>query len=120
MIIAGSRTITSYGTLLNAIELFDHPITEVVSGRARGVDQLGEQYARQNGIPIKEFPAKWNRYGKSAGYRRNTEMAEYADALIALWDSKSKGTEHMINLARDKGLFVVVQKSPTFTGVPAG
>lgn len=80
----------------------------IVSGKARGADSLGEQYADTYGLAVKEFPALWNEYGKSAGYRRNVEMANYADALIAFWDGKSKGTKHMIDIALDKGLLVQV------------
>ena len=46
------------------------------------------------------FPADWDKYGKAAGYKRNGEMARNADALIAFWDGKSRGTKHMIDLAK--------------------
>lgn len=72
-------------------------ISEVVSGTANGIDRRGEQWAAKNNIPIKQFPAEWDVYGKSAGYVRNYVMAQYADALIAIWDGKSKGTLNMIN-----------------------
>jgi hypothetical protein len=49
------------------------------------------------------FPPDWKKYGKSAGYRRNKEMAEVADALVAFWDGKSKGTANMIDLMRKAG-----------------
>jgi len=103
VIIAGSRTATNYEHLLtaiNAFELTGRDITEVVSGTAKGADKMGERWALENDIPVKQFPANWNKYGKSAGYRRNEEMAEYADYLIALWDGQSRGTKHMIDLAR--------------------
>ena len=77
----------------------DWEITEVVSGGARGVDKLGEIWAVKNDIPIRLFPANWKEHGRSAGYIRNKEMANYADALIALWDGKSAGTRHMVDLA---------------------
>ena len=108
VIIAGSRGITDYNTVLNAIDKSGFMITEVVSGTAKGVDQLGERWARENRIQIKRFPAQWDRYGKSAGYRRNEEMAHYADALIAIWDGQSRGTSHMIDFARSQGLKVFV------------
>lgn len=104
VIIAGSRTVTDLAIIETAIRKADFPITEVVSGGARGVDTLGEEYAKKNGIPIKRFPANWDKYGKSAGYKRNVQMAEYADALIAVWDGESRGTMHMINIARDLGI----------------
>ena len=66
------------------------------SGDAAGADTMGARWANNNNIPIKHFPAEWDRYGKSAGYIRNAEMGEYADALIAFWNGHSTGTKHMI------------------------
>jgi hypothetical protein len=83
-------------------------ITEVVSGCATGADTCGEIWAGMAGKQIKKFPADWERYGKAAGAMRNLEMARYADALIAVWDGESKGTSHMIRVAKDKGLKVYV------------
>lgn len=103
VIIASSRSITDYEKLLSAIyqsKLIHWEITEVVSGTARGVDKLGERYAKEKNIPLKQFPAQWGKYGKSAGYKRNQEMAGYADAAIILWDGKSKGTKHMYEIAK--------------------
>jgi hypothetical protein len=85
-------------------------VTEVVSGMARGVDTLGIDWAVENWLPWKEFYADWKHYGKSAGYKRNEEMAIYADALVAIWDGKSKGTKHMIDLANKHGLIVYVHR----------
>jgi len=83
-------------------------VTEVVSGTARGVDQGGELWASVQGRPVKRFPADWDTYGKSAGHRRNAEMAKYADALVAIWDGKSRGTANMISEARKRGLVVFI------------
>ena len=82
----------------------------IVSGAARGADQLGEQYAKLVGYEVSKFPADWDGLGKRAGYVRNDEMAKYAmensnyGVLIAFWDGKSKGTKHMIDLAEKNGL----------------
>lgn len=111
-IIAGSRTIASYEVVQKAVLLAQGAgleITEVVSGKARGIDTLGEEWAKANNIPVAEFPvraADWKRYGKRAGYLRNQQMGEYADALIAIWDGKSRGTVHMIDIADSLGLVV--------------
>jgi len=110
-IIAGSRGITSLSLIEKAIEESGITITEVVSGTARGVDTLGEEWAQQRGIPVKRFPAKWDTFGRAAGYKRNVDMAEYGEVLIALWDSVSKGTKHMIDIAKAKGLKVYVFKT---------
>ncbi len=111
VIIAGSRDLTDYSEITKAITNSKFKITEVVSGAARGVDKMGERWARENGVSCKQFPADWKGQSKQAGYLRNVRMADYADALIALWDGKSKGTRHMINIARRKKLWVYVWKA---------
>ncbi len=109
-IIAGSRTISDL-TLINKAVLKSgwlKDIALVISGGARGVDKTGEQWAATNNIPIRVVPAHWEKYGKSAGYRRNLEMADDADILIAVWDGQSEGTKHMIDImqAANKPVFV--------------
>jgi hypothetical protein len=108
VIIAGSRSVTSYAVVEAAIARSGFTISEVVSGTARGVDRLGELWAARNGVPVKKFPADWDTYGKRAGYLRNKEMAEYAEALVAIHDGESRGTQHMIDTARETGLKVSV------------
>jgi len=108
VIIAGSRDITDLATVYTAVKESGFVITTVVSGTARGVDRLGEEWAKQNGVPVVRYPADWDTYGRSAGYVRNEQMADNADALIACWDKTSKGTLHMINIAKTKGLRVYV------------
>ena len=106
-IIAGGRDFDNYELLKNSCnDLILQKVSEVVSGEARGADSLGEKWATENKIRVTLFPANWNKYGKSAGYKRNTQMADYADGLIAFWDGKSKGTKHMIDTATQKGLVV--------------
>jgi len=110
VIIAGSRTFTNYPLLFKKCSemLSRHTDIEIVCGMAQGADKLGGMFATEKGYPIKEFPADWDRYGKSAGYKRNVQMAEYADALIAFWDGKSAGTKHMIDIVHQYGIKVRV------------
>lgn len=70
----------------------------IISGRAKGADILGEKYAIENNLNIIEKPADWNKFGLSAGYIRNEEMAQIADIIVCFHDGKSNGTQHMINL----------------------
>lgn len=113
VIIAGSRHITDADLLEASVEDSDFDITEVVSGGAKGVDRLGEDYARQEGISITRFPARWERHGRSAGPIRNGEMAEYADALIAIWDGNSSGTRNMLTQAYRADLKMYLLKTDT-------
>lgn len=109
-IIAGSRTVESYPDLLETMAAIDWQPTEIISGAARGADRLGERWAREHNIPLRRMPAEWEKYGKRAGYLRNEKMLQHADALIALWDGKSRGTAHMIEIAKRKGLRVFVRQ----------
>ena len=113
VIIAGSRGFNDYNLLeekcdfLLSEKVKTHDIV-IVSGTARGADKLGERYARERGYELEAHPADWDKYGKSAGYRRNQEMAEVADAVICFWDGTSKGTKHMIDIAKEKKLMLRV------------
>ena len=118
VIIAGGR---DFNDIHKVIERVDHHLSkckhldiEIVSGTASGADKMGEEYADLRDYKVAQFKPDWDKYGKGAGYKRNAEMADYADALIAFWDGKSRGTMHMINIAKKKGLQVkVVEYIPT-------
>jgi hypothetical protein len=108
-IIAGSRSIVNFAFVTNAVKESGFEVTEVISGTAWGVDKLGEKWAYMNNVPVKQFPAQWKEHGKAAGFIRNEEMAEYADALIAVWDGSSAGTKNMIDKAKEKLLKIYVK-----------
>ena len=96
-IVAGSRTFQNYQFLCKELDKIKDQIGEIVCGEARGADTLGRTYAYDNDIIIKSYPADWERYGKSAGFVRNGEMAAYADKAIIFWDGKSVGSKDMID-----------------------
>lgn len=108
VIIAGSRTIRDYLQIVLAVRESGFEVTEVVCGGAAGVDALGKEWARDNDIPVKLFPADWSK-GKAAGHIRNGEMARYAQALVAIHDGQSPGTADMIRQAERAGLLVYVK-----------
>lgn len=116
IIIAGSRDFTDYNIVKKSLKNFliskqttDKPT--IICGMARGADMLGYRLAKEFKLLLKEFPADWDRFGKSAGYIRNEQMAKYAHengngVLFAFWDGKSKGTKWMIELAKKYNLEV--------------
>ena len=110
LIIAGSRDFTDRAFIeRHVLEHFDlDEVTEVVSGGARGVDTIGEQIARERGIKIVRFLPDWDSFKRRAGPIRNSDMAKYADALIAFPKGESRGTRDMIRKARARGLRVIV------------
>jgi hypothetical protein len=109
-IIAGSRTITDIHHVLEAVALSCFEVTKVISGGAAGVDRLALQYAKEKHLPVIIMKADWEKHGRKAGYLRNKAMGDIADALIAVWDSTSKGTKHMIDIAYKLGLMVYVHE----------
>ncbi len=80
-------------------------MSELVNGAHwEGVDQSAVEWAHARRVPVRSFPANWQQKGKAAGPLRNALMAEYAEALIAVWDGESKGTQSMIKEAKRRGL----------------
>ena len=110
IIVAGGRSFNNYDLLEQKLDYYlSSKINEgydivIISGTAKGADSLGEKYAINKGYEIERFPANWDKYGKSAGYRRNVDMANVADACIVFWDGTSPGWKHMIDIANTKRL----------------
>jgi YspA, cpYpsA-related SLOG family len=105
VIVAGGRDFRDrdrlYGRLDYHFRKFRDEELEIVHGGAKeGADKYADDYAKECGLQFKVFNADWNRFGNSAGPRRNKEMAKYAHALIAFWDGSSKGTKSMIDFAK--------------------
>tara|TARA_X000000950_G_scaffold272857_1_gene355966 strand:- start:1885 stop:2322 length:438 start_codon:yes stop_codon:yes gene_type:complete len=104
-IIAGSRSAKRHHVIDGISKCpWADQITKVISGTAWGADRWGETYAESQGIEVIRFPAEWDIYGMSAGPRRNKEMAENADSLIAIYDGTSRGTASMLRYAQQYGL----------------
>ena len=71
-------------------------VTEIVSGGARGIDTCAREYAEKNRIKLTEFLPQYEKYGRSAPLKRNLQIIDYADLVLAFWDGKSKGTKYVI------------------------
>ena len=105
VVIAGCRDYNGYDEAKKYIDFCLFNVRKennivIVSGCASGADALGERYAEENGFKVEKYPADWKTYGKSAGPKRNKQMAEVCDYVICFWDEKSKGTRSMIDYAR--------------------
>lgn len=128
VVIAGSRSLKDYASVAAVLDALLRPekgAFEVVHGGAGGMDTWAGRWAHERGLPVTVMPAPWhilqgphvvrrtNRAGHvfnaSAGLDRNLHMAAYANCVIALWDGKSRGTQHMITLAKLLGRPVTVE-----------
>ena len=109
--IIGSRDFTDYDKLCKTINKYflqvdfkgddSYGIDEIISGAARGADLLGAKFAKENGIKLTEFPALWDVYGKSAGFRRNEDIVKSADCVLSFWNKTSRGTQNALNHAKN-------------------
>ena len=90
-------------------------VTEIVSGGARGIDTSAREYALKNNIKLKEFLPEYEKYGRSAPLKRNIQIIDYADMVLAFWDGKSRGTKFVIDNCKRIGkrvkIFIKVVKA---------
>lgn len=108
-IIAGTRALSEKDTHA-AIMVCPWRISAVICGEARGPDTHGRIWAESVGVPVYSYLPDWQQHGDEAGFIRNIEMANGADALLAVWDGQSNGTRHMINTMMRQGKPVYVHE----------
>lgn len=77
-------------------------VTEIVSGEAKGIDTCAREYANANGIKLKEFLPEYEKYGRSAPLKRNLQIIDYADLVLAFWDGQSRGTKYVIDNCKNR------------------
>lgn len=84
-------------------------VTEIVSGGARGIDSCAREYAKKHNLKLTEFLPQYNKYpGKSAPHKRNDQIIEYADIVLAFWDGQSRGTQSVIKKCKERGKKVII------------
>ncbi|MCM1233547.1 MAG: DUF2493 domain-containing protein [Ruminococcus flavefaciens] len=109
VIVCGGRDFGDETLLTTSLDeiLAEYDSFEIVTGGAKGADSIGDKYAIEHGMQRIVFPAKWDKFGKTAGYIRNAQMLQYAQeetpVVVAFWDGKSRGTKHMIDIATTGG-----------------
>ena len=106
VIVAGGRDFQDFDLLTKKLDILFSKRADVViiSGMAKGADSLAVKYAEENKLRVSEFPAQWQKHGNASGFRRNIEMARFADACVCFWNGKSVGTKHMIDTAKRMNL----------------
>lgn len=111
--IVGSRQFVDRALMERAVDKLvathgEHLV--IVSGGATGADQEAERAAQLTGVPVRIFKPDWDKFGRSAGFKRNVEIVDEADMLVAFFAEglRTKGTQHSIDLALKKGIPVHV------------
>ena len=98
IMIAGSRGITDF----DLTEYIPEETTIIITGGAKGVDTIAEEYADKHKISKLVLRPDYKKYGKAAPLLRNKIMVDIADRVIIIWDGKSRGTKHTIDYAKSK------------------
>ena len=111
--IGGCRDFNDYVMFCSCIEKYLKTVDDTkkiifLSGHCSGADEMAEKYAKEKGYVLEIYPADWKKYGKAAGPKRNKEMVEKSDIIIAFWDGKSKGTKNLIDLAKKKDIQIKI------------
>jgi hypothetical protein len=101
--VVGSRTFNDYELLCATLNPHLGKIQVIVSGGAKGADSLAERWAKENGVATEVYLPEWEKYGKSAGFKRNELIVENCDSCVAFWDGVSPGTKSSIDLCKKKG-----------------
>lgn len=103
LLIIGSRTITDF-------DLTNHIPEEtelIISGGAKGMDTVAERYADEHSIEKLIIKPQYEKYGRAAPLKRNEEMVDKADVVLAIWDGKSKGTDYTLKYAQKKSKRII-------------
>lgn len=80
----------------------------IIEGGARGIDITARNVAKSLNLKYRTFEADWNAEPRRAGFIRNAEMVAISHATMAVWDEKSKGTKHSIDISEKKGIPIVI------------
>ena len=110
VLVAGSRGFGDYDLLASTLDrvLAGKANVVIVSGGAKGADQLGERYATERGLGVEQHLPDWKRHGRGAGMIRNGHMVDVSDHAVFFWDGESRGTADGIKKAQAKGIPVEV------------
>ncbi len=98
LLIVGSRSITDF----DLSPYITSDVDAIISGGANGIDRLAEQHADQHRIPKCIIRPRYELYGRAAPLKRNEEMVDMADAILVVWDGRSKGTQYTLKYGKKK------------------
>lgn len=91
--VIGSRGLT----VDNLGDYLPENTTEIISGGAKGIDACASDYALSNNITFVLYLPRYERFGKGAPLKRNLEIINEADFVLAFWNGKSRGTKFVID-----------------------
>lgn len=115
VLVCGGRDFINYPAVKRVLDGLkrDRGITTIISGHARGADQLGERWARETSTGCMDFPADWDKFGKRAGPIRNQQMLTEGKPDLVVAFPGGPGTAHMVAISRRAKIEVLIVDSET-------
>lgn len=107
VLVCGGRDFTDRVKVFRTLDALCPQPTLIIHGAARGADRLASQWAASRGVAQLSMPADWDRYGRSAGYRRNAEMLSIGQPHLVVAFPGGPGTRMMSDIARKAGVEVI-------------
>ena len=74
-------------------------VTEIITGGARWIDSYAQEIAEKRKLRLTVFLPQYPRYHRGAPLKRNEQIIDHADAVLAFWDGASNGTRQAIAYA---------------------
>lgn len=106
IVVTGGRDFGGYGAVDSALHAVHrkHGIAALIEGGAQGADRLCAEWAKRNGVPVKQYPADWERHGKRAGPLRNQRMIDEGRPDAAVAFPGGRGTADMVARLQKAGI----------------
>lgn len=110
VLVCGGREFADRDAVFDALDELhegqDGPITLLIHGAARGADSLGGEWAASRKVPVRPYPADWEKHGRAAGPKRNQQMLDEGKPDLVVAFPGGNGTAHMVKIATDAGVRV--------------
>ena len=106
LLVVGSRSIKDFDLTPH----IPNDVITIISGGANGVDTLAEEYADRHRLSKYIIRPRYDLYGRAAPLKRNEKMVDLADAVLVIWDGKSKGAQYTIKYAKKTNKAVTVKQ----------
>lgn len=102
--VIGSRSFEDEGRLCKILDANIEIIEMIISGGAKGADNLTHEWCKKKGVPILIYYPKWydetGTFHRGAGFKRNYYIVSAADRILCFWDGASKGTANSLEIAK--------------------
>lgn len=107
VLVCGGRDYCDRAFLWGYLDHLGPPeVSVIISGMATGADTLAARWGKRFGVPVREFPAEWDKHGRAAGPIRNQRMLDEGKPDLVIAFPGGRGTADMVRRAKAAGIKV--------------